>query len=233
MKLAIAVVLLGALVVPLEAAPTPRVQVLEGDRIVATLGQLRGTFQVRADKSQFDESTKAMNLFGNVALTAKGENGRLFTIRAARISVQNADLELQVEDKLFDSQVGWFDQLQAHGHIAGVPEGALLRALKKHSHFSAYRLRYLGVGAGAKTTGCVIWNRKTEILRTYSIFNYPEPGILDITDITFRNVDEARLISVLDSRNPNGTFRETNFFDLKKFKQFTDASRRLRFSATR
>jgi hypothetical protein len=219
---------------PLEATPAPRVQVLEGDKTGATLGQLRGTFQVRADQSQFDSSTNRTNLFGNVALTAKDENGRLFTLRAAKVRVQNGDLELQVEDKVFVPEWNsWVNSLRADGHIAGVPESALYRAVKQDPAFSAYRLHYSGVGAGAKTNGHVIWNRKTETLRTYSIFNYPQRGILDIIDVTFYNVDEARLISILDPKRADSTFREVKFSDLKKFKQFTDVSRRVRFSTQR
>lgn len=174
-----------------------------------------------------------MNLSGNVTLTAKDESGRLWTLRASKVRVQNADLELQVEDKLFDSQMGWLDQLQAHGQIAGVPESALNKAFEQHPKFAAYRLRFSGVGAGAQLSGIVLWNRQTKILRAYSILNYPEPGILDVSDITFRAVDEARLLSVLDSRKEKGPFEEASLFNLKKFNPFTNASRRFRFGIRR
>lgn len=233
MKFAIGIALFsGAWLSSIEAAPVPRVEVWDEEKVVATLGQLRGNFQVRADKSQFDSSTRTMNLSGNVALTAKDESGRLFTLRAAKVSVQNADLELQIEDKTYVPEWrSWINRLEHDGHIAGVPESALVKAVRQHPNVSAHRLRYHGVGAGSGTTGMVLWNRRTKILRTYSILNYPEPGILNIVDITFRAVDEARLLSLLEPQDTKS--HEVSFENLKRFNQFTDASRRFRFPVKR
>jgi hypothetical protein len=92
------------------AQATNRIQIRKNGETLATIGNLTGQLQVRADKSS-NAGKDVTALQGNVFITAT-HNGKVSThLRADEVLVESDAIEIQVYDYRHDEQMGWVNHL--------------------------------------------------------------------------------------------------------------------------
>ncbi len=148
------------------AQSTSRIQIRKSGETIATVGDLLGQLQVRADKS----SSTAKNvtvLKGNVFITVTNSGKVSAHLRADEVLVESDSIEIQVYDYRDEEKMGWVNHL---GDTAGEPQApreAFLRALKAHPQINSFRMQFgvlLG-GDGSNTT--VLYSRRDKTLKYY------------------------------------------------------------------
>lgn len=207
----------------------PRIEILSNGKTVAVLGALRGALQVQADLTTLDARTGKMTLKGNVVLSSKDATGHTATLRAEEAALSSADAEFQVTDKVlasFADGSAFVDRAQDDGNVELYVEATLQDALRKHPGFSSYRLRYSGVGAGADTSGTLLFDQEHQLLKVHEFFSYPEAKLFHLDDRIFLSVTSAILERAFEAAKKKNVSREFDNLPLYGC-QLIDRSREL------
>ena len=175
----------------------PRIEILSNGKSVAVVGALRGALQVQADLTTLDVRTGKMTLKGNVVLSSKDATGHTTTLRAAEATLSSAEAEFQIVDKVLvsfdDGTSAYSNRAQLEGNIELYVESTLQNALRQHPGFESYRLRYSGVGAGADTSGTLLFDQEHQLLKVHEFFSYPEAKLFHLDDRIFLSVTSTIL----------------------------------------
>jgi hypothetical protein len=168
MKLLLAAIISATLCLPqfALAASTNRIEIRKNGETVATIGNLSGQLQVRADKSQ-STAKNAIILSGNVIVTAINNGKKIIHLRADEVLIDSALIEIQVYDYRYDEQMGWVNHLDGFQGEPQAPREALLKALKDHPQINSFRMRFGLALGGIASDSTILYDRHKKTLKYY------------------------------------------------------------------
>lgn len=148
------------------AASTSRIQIRKHDETVATIGNLVGQLQVRADKSS-STTKNATILTGNVTVTAMNNGKKSIHLRADEVLIESDSIEIQVYDYRHDEQMGWVNHLHGFQGEPQAPREAFLKALKDHPQINSFRMKFGLALGGIASNSTILYDRQEKTLKYY------------------------------------------------------------------